>query len=238
MKRTTRFRWRAIRSSTPTRVRFNYQSMVTPSSVYDYGMDTRERTLLKQQEVLGGYDPAQYQAKRVWAVARDGTKVPMSMVYRKGIAARWQGAAAALRLRIVRRVDVADVLVQPAEPARPRRHLRHRLHPWRRRDGRGVARAGPHDAEDEHVHRLHRLRGVPGQEPLHVHRPAGHSGRQRRRPAGRRRRQHAARPVQGRRRAGAVRRRHQHHARRHPAAHDQRVHRVGQSEREARRSTT
>ncbi len=66
-------------------VRFAYQSMVTPSSVYDYRMDTRERTLLKQQEVLGGYDPAQYEARRVWATSRDGTRVPISLVYRKGL---------------------------------------------------------------------------------------------------------------------------------------------------------
>ena len=66
-------------------VRFAYQSMVTPSSVYDYRMDTRERTLLKQQEVLGGYDPTQYEARRVWATSRDGTRVPISLVYRKGL---------------------------------------------------------------------------------------------------------------------------------------------------------
>jgi oligopeptidase B len=69
-----------------TVVRFNYQSMVTPSSVYDYDLNTRERKLLKQQEVLGGYDPTRYEAKRVWAVARDGTKVPISIVHRKGVA--------------------------------------------------------------------------------------------------------------------------------------------------------
>jgi oligopeptidase B len=67
-----------------SRVRFTYQSMVTPSSVYDYDLETRERTLLKRQEVLGGYDPARYEAHRVWADARDGTKVPISLVYRKG----------------------------------------------------------------------------------------------------------------------------------------------------------
>ena len=66
-------------------VRYTYQSMVTPSSVYDYGMDTGERTLLKQQEVLGGYDPAQYEAERIWATARDGTKIPISLVYRRGV---------------------------------------------------------------------------------------------------------------------------------------------------------
>jgi len=68
-----------------TTVRFNYQSMVTPSSVYDYDLNTRQRKLLKQQEVLGGYDAKNYDAKRIWGVARDGTKVPMSLVYRKGV---------------------------------------------------------------------------------------------------------------------------------------------------------
>jgi oligopeptidase B len=69
-----------------TTVRFNYQSMVTPSSVYDYDVSTRKRTLLKRTEVLGGYDPSRYEAKRVWAVARDGVRVPMSIVHKKGIA--------------------------------------------------------------------------------------------------------------------------------------------------------
>ena len=69
-----------------TTVRFNYQSMVTPSTVYDYDVTTRQRKLLKRQEVLGGYDPSRYEARRVWAVARDGTKVPISVVHRKGIA--------------------------------------------------------------------------------------------------------------------------------------------------------
>jgi oligopeptidase B len=65
--------------------RFAYQSMVTPSSVYDYDMRTNQRALLKQQEVLGGYDPKQYVTERQWAVARDGVKIPLSLVYRKGL---------------------------------------------------------------------------------------------------------------------------------------------------------
>jgi oligopeptidase B len=69
-----------------TLVRFSYQSMVTPSSVYDYDMNTRQRTLLKRQEVLGAYDPGKYEAKRVWVTARDGVKVPLSLVYKKGLA--------------------------------------------------------------------------------------------------------------------------------------------------------
>jgi len=67
-------------------VRFNYQSMVTPSSIYDYDMNTRERKLLKQQPVLGDFSSKNYEARRIWAVARDGTKVPISLVYKKGVA--------------------------------------------------------------------------------------------------------------------------------------------------------
>lgn len=65
-------------------LRFGYTSMTTPSSVFDYHMDTREMKLLKQQEVLGGYDENEYESKRIWAIARDGAKVPMSVVYKKG----------------------------------------------------------------------------------------------------------------------------------------------------------
>jgi oligopeptidase B len=67
-------------------VRFNYQSMVTPSSIYDYDMNSRERKLLKQQPVLGDFSSKNYEARRIWAVARDGTKVPISLVYKKGVA--------------------------------------------------------------------------------------------------------------------------------------------------------
>ena len=66
-------------------LRFSYQSFVTPSSVYDYDMDSREQTLLKQQEVLGGYDASLYTSERVYAPAADGTMIPVSLVYRKGL---------------------------------------------------------------------------------------------------------------------------------------------------------
>ena len=67
-------------------LRFGYQSMVTPASVFDYDMESRERTLLKQQPVLGGYDPTGYETARLWATAADGTRVPISMVHRRGLA--------------------------------------------------------------------------------------------------------------------------------------------------------
>jgi oligopeptidase B len=65
-------------------VRFHYTSLVTPACVFDYDMQTRQRELKKQQEVLGGYDPAQYESERVYAKAPDGTEVPISVVYKKG----------------------------------------------------------------------------------------------------------------------------------------------------------
>jgi oligopeptidase B len=65
--------------------RFVYQSMVTPQSVYDCDMATGRQSLLKETEVLGGYDKAQYVTERLWAPARDGARVPLSVVYRKGL---------------------------------------------------------------------------------------------------------------------------------------------------------
>jgi oligopeptidase B len=65
-------------------VRYNYNSMVTPNSVFDYDMNSGKSTLLKQTEVPGGFDRKNYQSERVFATASDGTKIPMSVVYRKG----------------------------------------------------------------------------------------------------------------------------------------------------------
>ena len=65
--------------------RLSYQSMVTPESIYDCDLATGKQTLLKETEVLGGYDKAQYTTERLWATARDGVKVPVSLVYRKGL---------------------------------------------------------------------------------------------------------------------------------------------------------
>lgn len=64
--------------------RYNYQSLVTSSSVFDYDVNTGKSTLRKQQEVLGGYDSKQYVCERLWATARDGVKVPISIVYKRG----------------------------------------------------------------------------------------------------------------------------------------------------------
>jgi oligopeptidase B len=64
--------------------RYNYQSLTTPPSVFDYSVKAGNSVLLKRQEVPGGYDPSHYASKRLWATARDGTRVPISLVYKKG----------------------------------------------------------------------------------------------------------------------------------------------------------
>jgi oligopeptidase B len=68
-----------------TTLRYNYNSMVTPNSVFDYDFNNGQSTLKKQTEVPGGFDKNNYKSERVFATASDGTKIPMSMVYRKGV---------------------------------------------------------------------------------------------------------------------------------------------------------
>lgn len=66
-------------------LRYGYTSMTTPNSTYDYDMVTREKVLMKRDEVLGGFDSNHYQTDRLFAISSDGTEIPISIVYRKGI---------------------------------------------------------------------------------------------------------------------------------------------------------
>ena len=68
-----------------TQYRFNFESLVTPGSVFDYDIKSRHRKLLKQQPVLGGYDPGEYASKRLYASAADGARIPISIVYKKAL---------------------------------------------------------------------------------------------------------------------------------------------------------
>lgn len=65
-------------------LRYNYSSLTTPTSTLDYDMGARTKELKKQQEVVGGHDPSEYVTERLFATAHDGTKIPMSVVYKKG----------------------------------------------------------------------------------------------------------------------------------------------------------
>lgn len=73
------------------RLRFGYYSPVTPLAVFDYDMNTRSRVLLKRTQVAGGYDPSLYACERIFAAAHDGTRIPVSLVYRKESRPHWPG---------------------------------------------------------------------------------------------------------------------------------------------------
>jgi oligopeptidase B len=66
-------------------LRYSYTSLTTPATVYDYNMTTREKTLKKQTAVVGGYNSKDYTTERIYATAKDGTKVPISLVYKNGL---------------------------------------------------------------------------------------------------------------------------------------------------------
>lgn len=72
-------------------LRFTYTSLTTPRSVYDYNISNGEKTLLKRQEVIGGYEPADYVTERLYAPSRDGKKIPISLVYKKGFEKNGKG---------------------------------------------------------------------------------------------------------------------------------------------------
>ncbi len=76
-------------------LRYDYTSLTTPNTIYEVNVKTGERKLLKRDPVLGGYDPANYVTERLWATARDGVKIPVSVVYRKGF--KRDGTAAMLQ---------------------------------------------------------------------------------------------------------------------------------------------
>jgi len=65
-------------------IRYSYASMITPNSTYEFDLKTRKSELIKQQEIPSGYDKSKYETTRVWATARDGVKVPVSIVMKKG----------------------------------------------------------------------------------------------------------------------------------------------------------
>ncbi len=153
--------------------RFQYDSYVTPDSEFDYQLDTRKRTLLKQREVRG-YDPSQYRSELVYAEARDGTRIPVSMVYRKDTRVRGtqplllygygsygmslDASFSSTRLSLLDRgIIFATAHVRGGGEMGKRWHD----------EGRMLKKK-------EQLHRLHRVRGAPGRQGLHG---AGKNGR-------------------------------------------------------------
>ena len=66
-------------------LRYGYSSMTTPSSTLEWNMNSQEKTVLKETEILGSFKKEDYESKRIWATAKDGVKVPISLVYKKGL---------------------------------------------------------------------------------------------------------------------------------------------------------
>ncbi len=143
-------------------LRYGYTSLTTPRSTYTYDMRTRAKTLLKQQEVLGGFDPADYVAEYMHVTARDGVAGAGLAGLPQGADEGRHGAAAALRLRLLRLQPGRILPPDGALAAGPGLRLRHRPHPRRAGAGPAVVRGRQAAEEEEHLHRLHRLRPRPG----------------------------------------------------------------------------
>ena len=210
--------------------RYGYQSLVTPPSVFDYDMETRTATLLKEQPVLGGYDRTQYETERVLATAPDGVAVPISIVYRKGLA---KDGTAPLFLYAYGSYGFP----LPITFSSNRVSLLDRGVVFALAHVRGGGEMGKAWHDDG---RLARKRNTFTDfiaaaelllaEKVRQPRPPGGRGRQRGRAPDGRGHQHAARPVEGCRLEGALRGRHQLDARRDAAPHRGRVRGVGQPE--------
>ena len=194
-------------------LRFVYTSLTVPASTYDYDLATRERVLKKRQPVPG-YEPSPYASERIVATAKDGTAVPISIVYRRD--QRGDGPQPLLLYGYGSYGIPIDPTFSQTRVslARSRRGVRDRPHPRRWRSRPQLVRGRQDGEEADHLRRLHRLRRSARRGAADDAGAARDRGRQRRRAADGRGRQPAARAVSRRRRRGAVRGRRHDHARR------------------------
>ena len=148
-----------------TWLRYSYTSMTTPGTTYELNTRTGERKLLKRDPVLG-YDPDKYVTERVWATARDGVKVPVSLVYRKGF--KKDGNAAMLQYAYGSYGASTDPGFNGPVVSLLDRGMvyAHRAHPRRPGDGPQVVRRRQAVQQEEHLHRLHRRHRLPGEGGL------------------------------------------------------------------------
>ncbi|MFN8393807.1 MAG: hypothetical protein U0176_03945 [Bacteroidia bacterium] len=116
-------------------LRFAYSSLVTPATSIGYDLRNRTRTVLKQAEVLGGYNPEEYRCERIYATAPDGVQVPISVVYKQEFHGNGAATALPVRLRGIRAYRGSELLIRAVESAEPGHGLRDRAHPWGRSNG-------------------------------------------------------------------------------------------------------
>ncbi len=193
---------------------YTFNSLSVPPTIYRYDIATRASSVFRAPNVPG-YDAAQFETKQVFYPSKDGTQIPMFLVYRKGLAARRQQPDAALRLRRFQHRREPDVQRRAHRVARARVRLCLGQLARRRRVRRSVAPAGHEARQAERVRRLHRGRRVADRAEVHVVGAARDHGPVERRAARRCRDEPAARAV---RRRGAGSRRHGHAAL--PQVHD------------------
>ena len=213
-------------------IRFSYSSMTTPSQLYDYNMATRERTLLKTQEVPSGHNADDYVTRRVMAPSWDGVEVPVTLLYRKdtpldgsapcllyGYGAYGISIPAGFNTNCLSLVDRGFVYAIA--------HIR-----GGKDKGFQWYEDGKMEQEDQHLQGLHRRGRLSESTEVHLLREHRRRRRLGRRHADGRDRQHGAGEVQGHHRRRALRRCAQHHARRHAAAHPAGMAGMGQPDRE------
>ena len=105
------------RGFSQTHARISYQSMVTPDSVYDIDLKSKELTLRKQKKIPSGYDKSQYVTERIMAPARDGASIPVSIVYKKGYKKRRLAAFVPLWLWRLRQHCESKIFYHAFKPA-------------------------------------------------------------------------------------------------------------------------
>ena len=214
-------------------IRFSYSSMTTPTQLYDYNMVTRERTLLKTQEVPSGHNPDDYVTRRVFAPALDGEKVPVTLLYRKdtpldGSAPCLLYGYGAYGITIPAGFNTNCLSLADRGFVYAIAHIR-----GGKDKGFAWYEDGKMDEEDQHLQGFHR-RGRPSRsrQKFTVHDRIVAAGRLGRRHADGRHRQHGAGEIRRHHRRRALRRCAQHHARRHAAAHPAGMAGMGQSDRQ------
>ena len=158
------------------RIRVGYTSMVTPPSVIDYVVATRELIVRKEQEIPSGYDKQRYVTRRLLAPAPDGAHVPITIVHRDDFPPAGGGPLLLYGYGAYGHGHRPGVRAVAPEPARPRHRLRLRPCPRRRRDGLSLVPRGQAGGQAQQLHRLHRLRRVPDPRGLHPA-PAGSRSR-------------------------------------------------------------
>ena len=164
---------------------YAFNSLSVPPTIYRYDIATRTSVVFRQSHVPG-YDPEAFETTQVFYRSKDGTRVPMFLVHRKGLQLDGTQPDAALRLRRLQHRRLADLQRRAAGDSRARRRLCVSEPARRRRVWRVMAPAGHEAAQAERLRRLHRRGRVAHRQQVHVAVEAGDSGRVERRAARRR----------------------------------------------------